>query len=290
VVRVCRSRGGPLRAGEGDADAALDRDEVRVLVDHLFVRTGIDFRRYAQRSLRRRLHHLMMQDGIATVAELRARAAGDAAARQLAERLCVKVTTMFRDPGAWAALRDAVIPSLRSLPALRVWHAGCATGEEAYSLAILLREEGLLRRARIYATDVAEGALDRARAASYPLEAIPEFTRNYLRAGGAGAFSAYYTASAEGAVLSDGLRRAIVFSRHNLATDASFNEFHLVLCRNVLIYFEESLQEHAHELLWRSLAPAGVLALGQREIVPPHLDRGRYERLDPEQKLYRRIR
>ncbi len=288
-ARVRSPHGTPLRVTGADTDA-LDRQQVRVLVDHLFVRTGIDFRGYAQRSLRRRLHHVMLQDGIASVAELRARAGDDEGARRLAERLCVKVTALFRDPPFWAALRTSVMPSLRSLPLVRVWHAGCATGEEAYSLAILFHEQGLLRRTRIYATDVDEGAIERASAAAYALEAIPEYTRNYLRAGGAAALSAYYTASAEGVVLRDDLRRAIVFSRHNLATDASFNEFHLILCRNVLIYFEEALQEHAHELLWRSLAPAGVLALGQREIVPPHLEQGRYERLEPEQKLYRRIR
>ncbi len=288
MVRVRRVHVTSRRPVPGEPEAPLDADEVRGLVDHLFVRTGLDFRRYAQRSLRRRLHHVMMQDGIVTVGALRALITSDAAARRLAERLCVKVTTLFRDPPFWAAFRARVVPALADLPLVRVWIAGCATGEEAYSAAIVLREAGLLRRARVYGTDVDEGALESARGGQYPLDAVPEYTRNYLHAGGIATLSSYYAATATGVVLKDDLRRAVVFSRHNLATDASFNEFHVVLCRNVLIYFTESLQEHAHELLWRSLAPGGVLALGQREIVPPYLQLGRYAPLDPALKIYRR--
>jgi chemotaxis protein methyltransferase CheR len=268
----------------------IDRQQVEALLDHLFVQTGLDFRRYARRSIERRLQHVLMQEGLASVEALRVRVAGRGhdAALDLAHRICVTVTTLFRDPEFWIALRTLVAPALRELPFVRVWSAGCATGEEAYSLAILLREEGLAGRTRIYATDVDEDAILRARSAQLPLEHMREYTRNYLRAGGTRSFSEYYTVSGESASLAPSLLRHVLFSRHNLATDASFNEFHLILCRNVLIYFEDSLQEQAHEVFRRSLAARGVLGLGLREIVPSRRAEASFEALDPARKLYRR--
>jgi chemotaxis protein methyltransferase CheR len=281
----------PLADGEPagaveTGDARVDPEEVTALLDHLFVHTGMDFRRYAQRAVERRLRHIMLQEGVARVRDLRTRLTNDADATRLAERMCVKVTTLFRDPPFWVALRARIAPALRERPFVRVWIAGCASGEEAWSMAMLLAEEGLHDRSRIYATDVDETALERARAGVYPLEDMREYTHNYQRAGGAAAFSEYYTVGGGGAALRPFLRRNIVFSRHNLATDGSFNAFDLVLCRNVLIYFEPSLQEHVHALLRRSLAPGGVVALGQREVVPGALAAA-YEELDAAYKLYR---
>jgi len=275
-------------AGEQGEESGptVDAGEVALLLDHLFVRTGLDFRRYAQRAIERRLRHIMLQEGVSRVRDLRARVGDDASATRLAERMCVKVTTLFRDPGFWAALRARVVPGLRALPFARVWIAGCATGEEAYSMTMLLAEEGLQERSRLYATDVDETALARARAGVYPLEHMREYTHNYQRAGGRTAFSEYYTVRPDGAALRPFLRRNIVFSRHNLVTDASFNAFDLVLCRNVLIYFEATLQDHVHALLRRSLAPYAVLGLGQREIVPERF-RAAYDDIDPAVKLYR---
>jgi chemotaxis protein methyltransferase CheR len=288
---------GPPPAPLGDGvdeprEPELDRRDVDALVDHLFVRAGIDFRRYARKSVERRIRHVLLQDGVASVAQLRARVAGAgaAAAVHLAHRLCVTVTTLFRDPAFWTALRRYVTPQLRTLPFVRVWSAGCATGEEAYSLAILLREEGLYARSRIYATDVDESALARARSGVFPLEHMREYTHNYVRGGGTAAFSEYYRAGAEGAALAPSLARNIVFAPHNLAADATFNDFQLILCRNVLIYFEASLQRAAHELLHKSLAPGGVLGLGLREVVPRELCPGRYDELDAALKLYRDAR
>jgi chemotaxis protein methyltransferase CheR len=199
----------------------------------------------------------------------------------------VNVTALFRDPPFWVALRARVVPLLRALPLVRVWSAGCATGEEAYSLAILLREVGLLSRARIYATDVDEAALERARAGEYPLDQVRDATQAYLRAGGTAAFSDYYDARAGGATMRAPLRRAIVFARHNLVTDASFNAFHLVLCRNVLIYFGPALQEQVRALVAESLAPGGVLGVGARELVETGPASG-YVELDAAARLYRR--
>jgi chemotaxis protein methyltransferase CheR len=266
----------------------LDREQVDRFLSGLRSRSGFDFRAYAPRSIGRRLRHLMIQDGVADLEELGARVLrDDTSAARFAERMCVKVTTMFRDPAFFQALRQRVLPALRQLPFLRIWLAGCATGEEVYSTAIVLREEGLSRRSRLYATDVDESALDRAARGVYPMDVMREYTQNYQRAGGTAAFSDYYRVSAGAAALDPALRCDVVFSRHNLATDASFNEFHLVLCRNVLIYFEPRLQERAHQLFWTSLAPEGVLALGEREIVPPQLAR-RYDELDAAHKIYRR--
>jgi chemotaxis protein methyltransferase CheR len=262
--------------------------EVDALLDHLFVRTGQDFRAYARRSLERRLLHVMLHEGAPSVAALRARLDTPAAARLLAERLCVNVTSMFRDPPFWRALRELVVPRLREEPLARVWVAGCATGEEAYAMAILLREEGLLHRSRVYATDVDEAALSRAREGTYPLEQMREFTANYQRAGGTAAFSDHYAAGPRGAMLREAVRRRVLFARHDLVSDAPFNEFHLVLCRNVLIYFRPPLQERACAVFRHSLAPGGVLGTGLHEVLPQALPRSWFEELDGAHKLYRR--
>jgi chemotaxis protein methyltransferase CheR len=261
-------------------------DEVDALVDHLFVRTGMDFRCYARRAFERRLRHVMLQEGACTVADLQAGARSARAAAALADRLLVRVTTMFRDPPVWRVLRERVLPALSEFPVLRVWLAGCSTGEEAYSMAILLEEGGVAARSRVYATDVDEGALARARAAAYPLEQMREYTRGYQRSGGAASLSDYYVAGADAATMKDRLRRRVVFARHNLASDGSFNAFQLVLCRNVLIYFCPAVQERVHELLSASLERGGFLVLGQREVVPRSLA-ARYEPWDAANKLWR---
>jgi len=276
--------------GEPSVEADLDDRDVERFLAALDLLTGLDFRSYARRSVHRRLRHLMLQDGVADLAALRARVLADRrSAAAFAERVCVNVTSMFRDPAFFAAFRERVVPLLRQLPFFRVWHAGCSSGEEVYSLAILLREEGLHRRARVYGTDIDETALARARAGVYPLDVMREYTQQYQRAGGTAAFASYYRASGEGAVFDPALRANVVFASHNLATDASFNEFHVILCRNVLMYFDDALQRRAHHLLWQSLAPGGVLALGQREVITPEALAGRYDELDPAQKLYRRV-
>ncbi|HEX9291691.1 MAG TPA: protein-glutamate O-methyltransferase CheR [Anaeromyxobacteraceae bacterium] len=276
--------------GEPAVESGLDDRDVERFLAALALLTGLDFRSYARRSVHRRLRHLMLQDGLADLGALGARVLADRrSAAAFAERVCVNVTSMFRDPGFFAALRERVVPLLRELPFFRVWHAGCSSGEEVYSLAILLREEGLHRRARLYATDIDETALARARAGVYPLDVMREYTQQYQRAGGTAAFASYYRASGEGAVLDPALRANVVFASHNLATDASFNEFHVILCRNVLMYFDAALQRRAYDLLSQSLAPGGVLALGQREVVPSERLDGRYAELDAAHKIYRRV-
>jgi chemotaxis protein methyltransferase CheR len=197
---------------------------------------------------------------------------------------------MFRDPSFYVAFREQVVPLLRTYPFIRVWNAGCSTGEEAYSLAILLEEEGLYERARIYATDFNAQVLKHARSAELPLDRMREYTQNYLQAGGKKEFSTYYTVGAGTARLHDRLSSNVVFAQHNLAADRSFNEFNVILCRNVLIYFGRDLQRRVHTLFYESLARLGVLALGQKETLRFTDVDDCYEELDAREKLYRRVR
>jgi len=200
------------------------------------------------------------------------------------------VTAMFRDPKFFVAFRRHAIPVLRTYPFLRIWHAGCSTGEEAYSMAIVLEEEGLLDRARIYATDINEVALQRARAGLLPLARMQEYTHNYLRAGGSRSFCEYYTADERGALLRPSLGERIVFAQHNLATDASFSEFNVVLCRNVLIYFNRALQQRVHALFYDSLVMLGLLALGSKESLKFTPYDGCYELVCRPGKIYRKVK
>jgi chemotaxis protein methyltransferase CheR len=203
--------------------------------------------------------------------------------------LSINVTSMFRDPSFYRAFREKVVPMLRTYPFLRFWHAGCSTGEEVYSMAILLQEEGLLDRTRIYATDVNATVLDQAKEGVFPLGKMREFTENYMSAGGKRAFSDYYVTAYEGARFQRGLMENTVFAQHNLVSDASFNEFNVIMCRNVMIYFAKPLQDHVHELLYKSLGMFGVLALGHKESIKFTRHEDSYETLDHAEKLYRRV-
>ena len=200
------------------------------------------------------------------------------------------VLAMFRDPGFYRAFRDKVLPQLRTYPFVRIWHVGCSTGEEVFSMAILLREEGLHKRCRIYATDMNEAVLAKAKSGIFPLAAMKEYTKNYLEAGGARSFSEYYTARYDNALFQPSLTENVVFAQHNLVTDGAFNQFNVIWCRNVMIYFNASLQAHVHRLLYISLIPFGLLCLGRKESLrfTPH-ERD-YEALASDDKIYRRIR
>jgi chemotaxis protein methyltransferase CheR len=203
--------------------------------------------------------------------------------------LSISVTSMFRDPSFYLAFRTTVVPALRTYPFTRLWCAGCSTGEEVYSLAILLQEEGVYDRARIYATDINGQVLDAARAGVFPLDKMKQYTQNYIRSGGTREFSEYYVAAYEGARFSRSLTENVVFAQHNLAMDRSFNEFNLIVCRNVMIYFDKTLQDRVHELFFESLETFGVLALGHKESIhfTPFVDR--YEEIDAAERIYRKI-
>jgi chemotaxis protein methyltransferase CheR len=268
----------------------LERIEIELLLEAIDRHYGFDFRGYAIGSLRRRLWRSAAEEGVQSISGLQEKVLHDPQAMErLLTGLSVNVTTMFRDPTFYVAFREHVVPLLRTYPFIRVWNAGCSTGEETYSLAILLQEEGLYGRARIYATDFNSDVLARAHAGELPLDRMQEYTQNYQRAGGKRDFSAYYSVERGAAKLDEGLSEHVVFAQHNLASDRSFNEFNVVLCRNVLIYFGRDLQRRVHQLFYDSLARFGVLGLGQKETLRFTDLEDRYEELDPREKIYRRI-
>jgi chemotaxis protein methyltransferase CheR len=275
------------RAAEGEPDL----DDLRLLLDTVHERSGLDFRGYAYSSLRRRVARAVADAGAASVAGLHQRLKAEPPLlAHLIRALTVHTTAMFRDPGFFRIFRERIVPVLRTYPFLRIWIAGCSTGEEVYSLAILLHEEGLRERVRIYATDLSEVVLERARAGIFPLSAMQEYSRNYQLAGGQVPFSDYFTADSESVVFRRELRATVVFGTHNLVSDASFNEFHVILCRNVMIYFRKELQERAHRLFHESLVTYGYLGLGRSEAIRFTAQASAYEALDGRERLFRKIR
>lgn len=264
--------------------------EVFLLAEAIYQRWGYDFRDYAPASLKRRIRRIVELEKLSSISALQEQVLRDSACMQrFLDQLVVSVTSMFRDPGFYLAFRTVVVPLLKERPSLRIWHAGCASGEEVYSMAILLHEEGLLDRSRIYATDLDQPTLDRAKGGIYRLDLMKEYTENYQAAGGKAAFSEYYRAGHGHVVMRKDLSKKIVWAQHNLVTDASFNEFHLILCRNVLIYFNAHLQQRVHDLMYESLAEGGVLVLGRQEslrLTPHELS---YRVLDRREKIYQRV-
>jgi chemotaxis protein methyltransferase CheR len=272
------------------ASDELERIEVQVLLEAIYQHYGFDFRGYAPGSLKRRLWRRAIAEKVETMSALQDRVLHDPAVMErLLLDLSINVTSMFRDPSFFQAMRQKVVPLLRTYPFIRIWNAGCSTGEETFSLAILLREEGLYDRARIYATDINDQVLDQARSGVFPLEKMRDYTENYIRAGGAESFSSYYTAKGETARFKSDLIEQVVFAQHNLVSDAPFNEFNLIVCRNVMIYFGKALQDRVHELFYESLDPFGILAMGHKESIKFTTYEGRYEALDAPEKLYRKM-
>lgn len=270
---------------------ALEQLEIELLLEGIYRQYGYDFRNYAMSSLRRRLRALMQSEGTATISGLKDKVLHDPhCMERVLNGVSVPVSSMFRDPELYAALRRKVVPLLRTYPFVRIWHAGCATGEEVYSLAILLMEEGLYDRTRIYATDMNAEALRQARTGIFPLKAMRPFTSDYIRAGGTASFSEYYTARYDNAIFRPDLKKNLIFAQHNLVTDGPFNEFHLILCRNVLIYFNRRLQERVHELFLQSLIPLGFLCLGSKETLKASAHERAYSEFSPAERIYRRIR
>lgn len=271
-------------------NAELEEIEIQLLLEGVARYYGYDFRNYALASLKRRIWNTMHAERLHHISQLQERVLHDPASMErFLLALTVNVTAMFRDAGFYRAFREKVVPLLRTYPFIRVWHAGCSTGEEVYSMAILLYEAGLYDRCRIYATDMNTAVLSKAKAGIFPLEKMQEYTGNYLKAGGSRAFSEYYTAAYEHAIMRPWLRDQITFSQHNLATDGSFNEFNVVLCRNVMIYFNKTLQEHVHQLLYESLSTFGILGLGHAESLKFTPHEAQYIELVSGERLYRRI-
>jgi chemotaxis protein methyltransferase CheR len=282
-------------AASGIADLArasddLERIEIQLLLEGIYRHYGFDFRGYAPSSLKRRLWRRAYAEKVESMSALQAKVLHDPAVMErLLLDLSINVTAMFRDPTFYAVLRTKVVPLLKTYPFVRVWTAGCSTGEETWSLAILLREEGLYDRARIYATDINDRVIERAREGAFPLEKMRDYTENYIHSGGRDEFSTYYAVDGDVARFDPTLLEQVVFAQHNLVSDGAFNEFNLIICRNVMIYFGKSLQDRVHTLFYQSLESLGMLALGHKESIrfSPHEDC--YAELDGQEKLYRKM-
>jgi chemotaxis protein methyltransferase CheR len=268
----------------------VEEIEFELLLEGVFRQWGFDFRNYAPSSLRRRVMNFMRGEHIASISALQDRVLHDEAwLNRFLYSLSVNVSAIFRDPGFYRSFRKEVVPLLRTYPFVRIWLAGVSMGEEVYSLAILLQEEGLYDRCRIYATDINDAVLKKAKEGIYPLDLMQSYTSNYIKAGGNREFSNYYTAAYDRAIFKSSLRDNVVFAQHNLAGDASFNEFHVILCRNVMIYFNSQLQADVHRLLYASLVVFGILGLGAKETLKFSPHEHAYEEIDKAAKLYRRV-
>lgn len=266
----------------------IENVEVDLLLEAIYRRWGYDFRSYTRASIERRIGQFLAGSGCACIAEMIPKVLHDKEFfSKLARYFSISVTELFRDPFVYRAVREKVVPLLRTWPHFKVWHAGCATGEEVYSLAIVLKEEGVYDRATIYATDFNDEALDRAREGLYQTGELRDATQKYQQAGGKASFSEYYHARYDAAAMDGALKERIVFSTHNLASDAAFGEMHLVFCRNVMIYFNRDLQDRALGLFTESLVHGGFLCLGTKEDIRFTSVSGRYEVVDDKAKIYR---
>lgn len=271
------------------AHEALTDVEMALLLEGIFQHYGYDFRNYARPILKRRVLTHLHKSGLATISDLQARVLHDPAALEgLRRALTIPVTALFRDPSFYRAFRLQVVPLLRPYPFIRLWVSGCATGEEVHSLVILLHEEGLLERVRLYATDIDEAVLTKARSGLLPLAAMRQYTENYVKAGGQRDFSEYYVADHGHAMMRAGLHHNVWFAQHNLVNDPSFNEFHVILCRNVMIYFNPELRERVQQRLCASLLPLGVLCLGSSESLRGSAQGQDYLALNEQERIYRR--
>jgi chemotaxis protein methyltransferase CheR len=276
----------PLRPIEPPSDVDI---ELRLLMEAIYLKYSYDFRNYTGASQKRRVTYALDQLKLPNISALQERVLHDPTVfAQLLQFLTIPVSEMFRDPGYFLALRQQVVPVLHTYPSIKVWVAGCSTGEEAWSLAILLREEGLLERTQIYATDINPASLEKARQGIFPMEAIRNYTANYQRAGGRQAFSDYYTAAYDAARFDRSLCANAVFADHSLATDSVFAETHLVSCRNVLIYFNRALQDRALGLFHESLCHRGFLGLGAKESIDFSAFATRFDTLARAERLYRK--
>ncbi|AWB45986.1 chemotaxis protein CheR [Paenibacillus sp. CAA11] len=265
--------------------------EIELLLEGIHRLYGYDFRNYALPSLRRRIWHSVHAENLRSISGLQERVLHDRDCfGRLVRNLSIPVTEMFRDPQLFRTFREKVVPILRTYPYIRIWHAGCSTGEEVYSMAILLHEEGLYDKARIYATDMNDLSLEQAKEGIYGIQKMKLYTKNYIEAGGTRSFSEYYTAKYNSVIFQPYLRKNIIFAEHNLATDRSFNEFNVIFCRNVMIYFNDSLRNRVHQLFHESLSHFGVLVLGAKESIHFTDYSGCYESLDRVEKIYRKIK
>lgn len=262
--------------------------EIFLLLEAIYQKYGYDFREYSESHVYRRIKNRQLLSGIESISQMQYRVLYDEVfAAQCISDLSITVTEMFRDADFYLALRETVIPVLKTYPFIKVWHAGCATGEEVYSMAILLHEEGLYEKSVIYATDFNQNALNKAKEGIFSGRLIKEYTHNYQTSGGKSSFSDYYTSEDGSVILNRSLKKNIVWANHNLVTDSAFAEVNLLLCRNVFIYFNKSLQSRVLNLFSESLVNGGVLCLGSKESIELS-DTGHYSVMNKKQSIYRK--
>lgn len=267
----------------------LDETQIELILNDLIEVHGYDFTDYSHASLSRRIHRLIAVDKYSTFAEFRFRLRNDVEYLQrFVEQITVNVTEMFRDVSFYKTLREDIIPLLATKPLIRIWHAGCSTGEEVYSLAILLHEANLLHKSLLYATDINPSVLDKVRGGIFPLGQMQYYSENYIAAGGREDFSSYYTAQYNSAKFDEKLNERMILSTHNLVSDRSFNEFQLILCRNVMIYFNKDLQDRVLELFDESLEVLGFLGLGAKESIRFSSIAGRFTQVSNKEKIWRK--
>lgn len=267
----------------------IQDEDLKLLLNDISTRYGYDFTEYSRASLQRRIHRLFTVDKFPSFAEFRYRLQSDGHYfRRFVEEITVNVTEMLRDPSFYRTIRTTILPVLATYPFIRIWHAGCSTGEEVYSMAILLKEAGLLHKSLLYGTDINPLVIDKARKGIFPISHMQKYSENYILSGGVKDFSAYYTANYHLAKFESSLTERMIFSTHNLVSDFSFNEFQLILCRNVLIYFERELQTKVFRLFDCSLENFGYLALGSKETLKFSPGEGRYRQVGRE-KIWRKV-
>ena len=246
----------------------IENLEVELLIEAIFKRYGYDFRHYSRASFKRRIYNFLSKMNFTKPTEIIPQLLYDRALLEsLIYNLSITVTEMYRDPFVYKAIRDKVVDILKTYPFVKVWHAGCATGEEVYSMAILLKEEGLYDCAQIYATDFNDEALEKSKKGIYPVESVKEYTVNYQKSGGKESFSKYYHSKYDSVIVNQDLKKNIVFANHNLVSDSVFGEIHFIMCRNVLIYFDQTLQNRVLKLFYDSLVNQGILCLGTKESI-----------------------
>lgn len=264
--------------------------EIDLLLEAVYRLSGFDFRQYNRSSIARRIYNRMKINSIPTISRVLEKVIHEEDfLKQLLNDFSINVTEMFRNPSFFKAFREEVIPKLRNYPEIRIWHAGCATGEEVFSMAILLEEEGLLDKSVIYATDMNENVLEKAKQGAFPIHRMQAYTKNYMLAGGVDAFSEYYETDYQYAYFRPSLLKNIIFAQHNLVTDKSFNEFHVIICRNVLIYFSPALQSQVHDLFYDSLSENGFLGLGDKETLRFEEVIAKYKEVVGKERIYQKI-
>ena len=276
---------------EAESCGELEKIEIDLLLEGIYRYYGFDFRNYVFSSIRRRIWYCIRAERLKNVSSLLEKVLHDPCMMErLLSDFSIHISEMFRDPPFFKSFRKNVVPLLKELPFVRIWHAGCSTGEEVYSMAIILYEEGLYHKTKIYATDMNEDLLKQAKDGVYPVDKMRAYMDNYQLAGGTKKFAQFFEVRNDKTVFYPFLTQNVVFAQHNLATDHSFNEFHVIICRNVMIYFDRILQDRVHGLFYESLCTSGILGLGGKEDIAFNKHSHCYEAFDTEQKIYRKVK